>query len=572
MQRPGQPAVARCGVVYRLTTRVGLPCLICVLPNGKLLHYANARIDGADKWGRPRWVYNAYKQGQWREVAPYGGQLTENVASALARELLVHAMFALEAAGYPIVFTVHDEIVVEHPTIAKETLERIMSERPAWAEKLGVPVKAKAWVGKRYAKGASPADAAALDLSLDSPFPACVEAQPASIVASVSVVERTPAAQVLSGYTFYEFFAGGAMARIGLGPSWSCLLANDNHYGKARSYAANFGRAGLVVGDIARLTVADLPDHAALAWASFPCPDLSEADQRQGLKGWRSNVVWPFLELMRGLRAEGRAPSTIVLENVVGLVEPGQAEFFTRLCDGLADAGYLFGVVMIDAALFVPQSRERVFIVAVDRALRIPTSIIAPSPSLPFHTEGLVDACERHAKQTPIWWRLPAPPPMNLILADVLEDNPPGGWDPRDGGSPTCAASIISKMTPINLDKLASMRRVGKPVVRSIRYRGRKRAGVRFSEWEVRDDQIANCLLMASGGGSSVQRFLFVDGDVARTRRPTPRETARLMGLPDRYVLPANQTEAWDLTGDGVVVPVVRHLAEHILEPIIGKR
>jgi DNA polymerase len=151
MQRPGQPAAARCGVVYQLTTRVGLPCLICALPNGKLLHYANARIDGQDKYGRPRWIYNAYRQGQWREVAPYGGQLTENVASALARELLVHAMFALEAAGYPIVFTVHDEIVVEHPDIARETMERIMSERPAWAEKLGVPVKAKAWVGKRYA-------------------------------------------------------------------------------------------------------------------------------------------------------------------------------------------------------------------------------------------------------------------------------------------------------------------------------------------------------------------------------------------------------------------------------------
>jgi DNA polymerase bacteriophage-type len=157
MQRPGQPAAARCGVVYRLTARAGLPCLVCELPNGKLLHYANARIDGADKWGRPRWVYNAYRQGQWREVAPYGGQLTENVASALARELLVDRMFALEAAGYPIVFTVHDEIVVEHPDIAKETMERIMSERPAWAEKLGVPVKAKAWVGKRYAKGAAPA-------------------------------------------------------------------------------------------------------------------------------------------------------------------------------------------------------------------------------------------------------------------------------------------------------------------------------------------------------------------------------------------------------------------------------
>jgi hypothetical protein len=56
-----------------------------------------------------------------------------------------------------------DEIVVEHPDIAKETMERIMSERPAWAEKLGIPAKAKAWVGRRYAKGAAPAPPAMTD-------------------------------------------------------------------------------------------------------------------------------------------------------------------------------------------------------------------------------------------------------------------------------------------------------------------------------------------------------------------------------------------------------------------------
>jgi DNA polymerase len=152
MLRPNATVNADCGVSYRLVTRAGLPCLVCELVNGKLLHYADARLDGQDKWGRPRWVYNAYRQGQWRKIEPFGGQLAENVSSALARELLVDRMFALEDAGYPIVFTVHDEIVVEHPGVTKETLERIMSERPAWAEKLGIPVKAKAWVGARYRK------------------------------------------------------------------------------------------------------------------------------------------------------------------------------------------------------------------------------------------------------------------------------------------------------------------------------------------------------------------------------------------------------------------------------------
>jgi DNA polymerase bacteriophage-type len=152
MLRPGKHVIARCGVAYELTTRIGLPCLVCELPNGKRLHYFNARIDGVDKYGNPRWLCNAYKYEKWREIEPYGGQLTENVVSALSRELLVHAMFALEAAGHPIVLTVHDEAVIESPDVSKEAMERIMSARPPWAEKLDVPIKVKAWVGRRYRK------------------------------------------------------------------------------------------------------------------------------------------------------------------------------------------------------------------------------------------------------------------------------------------------------------------------------------------------------------------------------------------------------------------------------------
>jgi DNA polymerase bacteriophage-type len=153
MVRPGKISVADCGVTYWLTTRAGLPCLICELLNGKLLHYFNARVVGRDNWNRAKWTYQAYRKGQWREVEPYGGQLTENVVSAMSRELLVDRMFEFETAGYPVIFTVHDEVVVEHPEITKPTMEKIMGARPTWADKLGVPVAAEAWVGKRYRKG-----------------------------------------------------------------------------------------------------------------------------------------------------------------------------------------------------------------------------------------------------------------------------------------------------------------------------------------------------------------------------------------------------------------------------------
>jgi DNA (cytosine-5)-methyltransferase 1 len=61
-----------------------------------------------------------------------------------------------------------------------------------------------------------------------------------------------------------------------------------------------------------------------------------------------------------------------------------------------------------------------------------------------------------------------------------------------------------------------------------------------------------------------------VDGESVKARLISSRETARLMGLPDEYKLPENYNEAYHLTGDGVVVPVVRHLAQHIFEPLLN--
>src|ERR1044072_1266241 len=75
--------------------------------------------------------------------------------------------------------------------------------------------------------------------------------------------------------TWYEFFAGGGMARLGLGEGWECRLANEWSAKKAASYARRFGGDELRVCDVASLTAADLPGAADLAWASFPCQDLS---------------------------------------------------------------------------------------------------------------------------------------------------------------------------------------------------------------------------------------------------------------------------------------------------------
>ena len=361
------------------------------------------------------------------------------------------------------------------------------------------------------------------------------------------------------GMTFYEFFCGAGMVRLGLGPEWTCLLANDNDDDKAMSYARNFTVHALKIDDVACLTATDLPGHADLAWSSFPCKDISVAGGRAGLEGERSATFWDFWGLMMALRREGRAPRLVVIENVCGLITGHCGKDFVALCDAFTEGGYRIGAMVIDASLFVPQSRPRVFIIGVDATLPIPAEIVMDQPDLTFHDDAVVKALRRQ-KAAPIWFKLPIPPPHGLTLRDILDDQA-REWDPS-----AKTAELIGKMEKPHLDRLEEDKRAGELVVRSLNYRTRN--GI--PQWESRDDLIANCLRTGSGG-SSVQHLLFVDGPSVWTRKITPLEYARAMGLPESYQLPSARGATYDLIGDGVSPPVVQHLARYVLEPLLGR-
>jgi DNA (cytosine-5)-methyltransferase 1 len=369
--------------------------------------------------------------------------------------------------------------------------------------------------------------------------------------------------------TFYEFFAGGGMARAGLGPGWTCLFANDFDARKAASYAENWGGDGLLVGDVATVTTADLPARADLAWASFPCQDLSLAGAGAGLSGARSGSFWPFRDLMRTLGAEGRAPRLIVLENVAGALTSSGGRDFAAIGAALSDAGYRFGALVIDAARFVPQSRPRLFIVAAHASRRIPEALTGPTPDQVWPSAALGaahDGLPEAARAAWVWWRLPAPPPRNAVFSDLIEASPQGvAWR-----SPAETRRLLDLMSPVNLAKVEAAARAGRRMIGAVYRRTRPDgAGGRLQRAEVRFDDVAGCL-RTPAGGSSRQVVLIVDGAEIRSRLLSPREAARLMGLQDDYRLPANANEAYHLVGDGVVAPVVRFLAAHILEPILA--
>jgi DNA (cytosine-5)-methyltransferase 1 len=335
----------------------------------------------------------------------------------------------------------------------------------------------------------------------------------------------------------------------------------------------------ICVCDIASLTTADIPaGRVDLAWCSFPCTDLSIAGDREGLKGARSSTFWPFMRLVEGLRAEGRAPRLIVIENVTGLLSTHGGQGFEAIRCALFDVGYRVGAVIIDAAHFVPQSRARLFIVAADADVHIPGALLADKPTafhpLPFVPPPLVNLCDPlddsrrdagHPSRAPLWWRLPVPPQRNTTLADVLEDDALVRWH-----TPAQTARLMAMMTEGNRAKVENAKRAGKRMVGGLFKRMRDEAdGVRRQRAEVRFDGVAGCLRVPRGG-SSRQTIVIVEGDRVRSRLLSPRECARLMGLSDEYGLPENANEGLHLIGDGVAVPVVRFLAESLLEPILG--
>jgi DNA (cytosine-5)-methyltransferase 1 len=161
---------------------------------------------------------------------------------------------------------------------------------------------------------------------------------------------------------------------------------------------------------------------------------------------------------------------------------------------------------------------------------------------------------------------LPTPPRRKITFAEIIEENPTS----VDWHSPAETRQILAKMSAVNLAKVEAAKRSGRRMVGGVYKRTRyDENGVKVQRAEVRFDDVAGCL-RTPAGGSSRQTIMVVDGNKIRSRLISSRETARLMGLDDGYKLPKNYNEAYHLTGDGVVVDVVRHLAQYLFEPLLG--
>ncbi|MEW9678670.1 DNA cytosine methyltransferase [Pseudomonas sp. TE50-2] len=378
-------------------------------------------------------------------------------------------------------------------------------------------------------------------------------------------------AEIVEKFSFCEFFAGGGMARAGLGNGWKCLFANDMDRIKISTYINNWNCNHFDKRNIKEVKTADLKGFCDLAWASFPCQDLSVAGNGLGIGAsssdefTRSGALWPFLDLINTLRQEGRQPPLLVLENVVGLLTLEQGRDFTAICTRLGEIGYRYGAVIIDAKHFLPQSRPRVFIIAIQRDIDIPSELSHGMATASWHTPTLLRAYKSLPLQSHadwIWWDLGFTPTLeedaltNIIQLEGVEWHPPEETN-----------RIINMMAPTHLARLENAKSSETVAIGSLYFRMRREGGVNKQRAEITFSPVLGCLRTPRGGASR-PRIIVVGNGQVRTRLLSVHEAAALMGLESTYILPEIYQHAFKVIGDGVAVPAVRFLADRLLEPL----
>ncbi|EDL5694102.1 DNA cytosine methyltransferase [Salmonella enterica subsp. enterica serovar Carmel] len=344
---------------------------------------------------------------------------------------------------------------------------------------------------------------------------------------------------------FLEFFAGSGLVAHALHPYFRAGWANDISVKKAQVYQDNHPRKAFQLGSVADVKGDVLPE-AALAWASFPCQDLSLAGAMAGIHAERSGLVWEWLRVMDEM---SKKPPLLVAENVTGLVSANNGEHYRLLHNALIQRGYRVGALLLDAVRWVPQSRPRIFVVAVRSDISIPSALMASEAGW-AHSSAVRSAAK--GLENWVWWNLPEPALRKENLADIIE------WDaPCD--PPEITKRNLDLVPEAHFNKLQAEDFLVAP--------GYKRIRNKRQVLELRFDGVAGCLRTPKGGSSRQFLVLKKDGEL-KTRLLTVRETARLMGAPDTFKLPGSYNDGYMAMGDAVAAPVARYLAKYLLSPL----
>ena len=238
-------------------------------------------------------------------------------------------------------------------------------------------------------------------------------------------------------------------------------------------------------------------------------------------------------------------PKIIALENVAGLLSSNNGENYRSIHSALTKRGYRCGAICLNAEIFVPQSRPRVFVIAVKKDVKIPASITGNGPCW-FHNSAAIKLGKE--LEDWVWWKAEKPPRRNTNISDILDSQ--AVFDKDD---------VLRLLTEKGKKKLNSQDRVVAT--------GYRRTRNGSQQLELRFDGVAGCL-RTPGGGSSKQYIVVRENGQNHARLLTVREAARLMGAPDSFMLPGTYNDGYYAMGDAVALPVAKFIGETILLPL----
>lgn len=334
-------------------------------------------------------------------------------------------------------------------------------------------------------------------------------------------------------WRFIDLFAGIGGIRLGLeSAGGQCVWTSEWDRFSQKSYAANFVDEHGIAGDIREVDIDAMPDFDVLA-GGFPCQPFSIAgvSKKRALgrpDGFACQTQGTlFFEVAKII--EARRPAAFLLENVKNLLSHQKGETFRIIRQTLEDElGYEVQFRVIDAKHFLPQHRERVFIVG----FRDPST---------FSLDDL---------------ELPEP---SKTLSDILH--------PEDGSEPFEAPFTQGLLGEVNpkytlSDKLWNY-------LQQYAKKHRER-GNGFGFGLVGPENIARTLSARYYKDGS--EILIRQAGEKNPRRLTPRECSRLMGFPDDWTIPVSDTQAYRQFGNSVAVPVVRCIAAAMQPHLSGQR
>lgn len=310
-------------------------------------------------------------------------------------------------------------------------------------------------------------------------------------------------------FTFIDLFAGiGGMRLAFESAGGKCVFTSEWDKHSQATYFENFGE--MPEGDITKIPEKAIPDHDILV-AGFPCQPFSIAGVSKKNSLGRSHGFLDqtqgtlFFDVARILKA--KRPKAFLLENVKNLKSHDKGKTFEIICNTLDSLGYKIYTKIIDGKHYVPQHRERIFIVGMDKCI--------------FGNEDL--------------FKFPELPEPSFAIKDILEKK----VDPK---------YTLSNHLWNYLQKYAEKH---------------KAQGNGFGYGLVDLNGITRTLSARYHKDGSE---ILIPQKKGNPRRLTPRECARLQGYDDSFKIVVSDTQAYRQFGNSVVVPVVTDIAKQMVK------